>query len=215
MSKTALRLQSIKIDEYRNLTASFRKKLAGIAIEVHPNVYPGGTDSELLAESIDVKQGDIALDLCTGNGIVALSMYIKGAAQVIGTDLNPAAVTNARRNQELLNAKNINFIEADMFPTEDRQYDVISINPPYTDKQAPDKTAICFWDKNNRVTKTFFKELRRFLKPAGKAYITWSSFADQKLVLCLAKKNGFGIRLINSREGRSGFTYYVYQITHR
>jgi release factor glutamine methyltransferase len=213
MSTNSFILQSQKIEEYRSLTKPFTKELAGLMVEVHPNVYPGSTDSELLAESIEITPGDVALDLCTGNGIVAIYMHTKGAAKVTGADLNPAAVANALRNKELHDADDVRFIKCDMFPPGNQLYDVITINPPYTDSQSPDETAICFWDKDNRVVKSLFRELRQYLKPSGTAYITWSSFADQELLPHLAAKNNIRIELIKSRGGKSGFTYYVYRLS--
>lgn len=213
MSITSLQLQTQKINEYRTLKVPYEKKIAGFTIEVLPHVYPGGTDSELLAESLEINEGDNVLDLCTGNGIVALATSIKGANEVIGTDINPAAIVNARKNKKRLGLNNINFIETNLFPAGQRKYDIVSINPPYTDNAAEDKTASCFWDKDNKVIKTFFKELNLYLKPDGKAYITWSSFADQKILPEQAKRNNIHIRRVNSREGASGFTYSVYELT--
>lgn len=213
MQSSSLQLQSQKIDEYRELQSPYEKKLAGITITVLPNVYPGGTDSELLANSISIKKNDSVLDLCTGNGVVAIVAAKKGARDVTGTDINPKAIENAQKNKEMLDARNVMFIEADLFPPNSQLYDVVTINPPYTDKQAPDKTALCFWDKDNKVVKSFFKNLSRYLKPGGAGYITWSNFADQALLESLANMNNYKIEQINSAAGKSGFTYFVYKVT--
>lgn len=213
MSTASFDLQSRKIEEFRTLTEPYKKELAGITIEILAGVYPGGTDSELLCESMTIAHGDDVLDLCTGNGIVALVASSKGANSVVGTDLNPMAVKNANLNVRLLAVDNVSIIETDLFPDTKQTYDVITINPPYTDNQAPDKIAICFWDKNNQVVKSFFHNLQKYLKPSGRAYITWSNFADQELLFKLADENQLDIKLVKTRDGKSGFRYYVYGIT--
>ncbi len=212
MSETSLQLQARKIDDYRQLDASFENELAGVRFTVLPHVYPGGADSEMLCESIEIKTGDSVLDLCTGNGIVALYAALHGAGHVIGTDLNPAAIKNAQLNAKQLGVANVHFIETDLFPRMGSKFNTITINPPYTDHPAPDKTAICFWDEGNRVVKTFFKELREYLVPGGAAYISWSDFANQELLPGLARQYDYEMKHVGSKSGRSGFTYHAYQI---
>jgi release factor glutamine methyltransferase len=212
MNNVSLQLQARKIDEYRRRKKSFENELSGVTFTVLPNVFPGGADSEVLSESITLREGDSVLDLCTGNGIVALYASLHGAAEVIGTDLNPAAIKNAALNARQLNLHNTKFIETDLFPKTSGTYDIITINPPYTDHPSPDKTAICFWDEGNKVIKSFFREFRRYLKPGGTAYIAWSDFASQELLPYIAEKNNCKFELIGTKAGRSGFNYYAYRI---
>lgn len=211
MNETSLELQSRKIDEYRTLENSYEKELAGLRVTVTPNVYPGGTDSELLCESMVIHKGDKVLDLCTGNGVVALKAASAGASEVVATDLNPVAVNNALLNVKKYGFLNIRIEETNLFPVTG-QFGVITINPPYTDNQAPDTTAICFWDKDNKVVKGFFAGLSSYQRPGGRAYITWSSFASNDLLPELANKSGYRLKLVNSRSGSSGFEYFVYEI---
>ncbi|PGH21401.1 hypothetical protein AJ80_03318 [Polytolypa hystricis UAMH7299] len=50
-----------------------------------------------LARLVGVKPGDRALDLATGNGLVARWLAAEGAARVIATDGSPAMVEHAKR----------------------------------------------------------------------------------------------------------------------
>lgn len=214
MKNTALQRQAQKIDEFRKLAEPYQKELAGLRLTVFPHVYPAGTDSVLLGDTIIVNKGDSVLDVCTGNGIVALVAAQKGAGRVVGTDLNPAAIENARYNRDQLGFSNVDFVEADLYPDTNEQFDVISGNVPYSDNPSPDTTAICFWDENHRALRAFFKGLRRYLKPTGAAFLTWASFAEPDLLQQLALENNVDLQLVNSRKSASsGFEYYVYKIT--
>lgn len=213
MKTPSLTRQSQKIEEYRNLTEPYDKEIAGLTITVMPNVFPGGTDSALLAKSCVIHEGDVVLDVCTGNGIVALSAAVRGADKVIGTDINPSAVTNALFNKQKLGLDNVSFLEANMFPDSDELFDVITGNIPYTDAKAPDKTAACFWDEGNEAVKTFFRELSKHLKKNGRAYITWSSFGESNLLKTLAEECSVTIeKIANDTSATSGFSYYVYEL---
>lgn len=212
MNTNSLDLQARKIDEYRQRSGPIEKTLAGLTITILPGVYPGGTDTEVLAETMKVRPGDRVLDLCTGTGIVALKAALLGAKSVIGTDINPSALENARLNQQQLKLDTVRFVKGDPFPETVDLFDVITINPPYTDAPAPDLAARCFWDEGNQVIRSFFARLHEFLEPHGSAYLTWSSFADQKLLSELAQKQGYRLFERASRAGKSGFTYSVYQV---
>jgi hypothetical protein len=42
--------------------------------------------------------------------------------------------------------------------------------------------------------------------------MTWSSFADQELLVQLTSENQFSLKQINTRQGKSGFEYFIYEI---
>lgn len=92
------------------------------------------TESFSLAEDIlkEVKslpKFNRCLDLCTGTGIIAitLSPYAK---EIIGTDVNPLALHYAKLNSGLNDAGNVNFIYSDLFDKISGQFDIITANPP-------------------------------------------------------------------------------------
>jgi release factor glutamine methyltransferase len=160
-----------------------------------------------------IEPGDTVLDVCTGTGVVALKAAEAGASRVTGTDLNPAAIDNATKNQRLLNIINVRFVEADLFSDSAIHYDVITTNPPFTNWRAPDKTALCFWNEDNRVINRFFAQLRYYLKPSGRAYVAWASYGDQQLLPMLAQQNDMRLELLGSQTSPAGFGYYAYRLT--
>ncbi|MDO8650055.1 MAG: methyltransferase [Candidatus Berkelbacteria bacterium] len=207
-----LQLQAEKIKEYKSLTEPYENNVAGLRIVVYPKVYTGGTDSKILSETMKINSGDHVLDLCTGTGIVALKAKQLGADLVIGTDLNPEAVKNATENARLLKMKNIKFVEGDLFADIQEKFNVITMNPPYTDHKTQDKTEICFWDENNSATRGLFENFRKYLKPEGRVYLAWSDFATQNLLEKLANENQVRLELLVEEVGKSGLTFLVYQL---
>jgi|GEM_PF-976832 len=207
-----LKQQKIKIDEYKSFTKPYDYFAAGIKLKVYPNVYTGGKDSEILSETMKINHGDDVLDLCTGTGIVALKAKQLGANKVVGTDLNPDAIKCARNNAKILNMANIEFIEGNLFANLNNKFDVITMNPPYTNHKAKDKTEICFWDNGNSTTVGLFKNFRKYLKPNGRAYLAWSNFAPQDLLDKLALKNNVNLKLLAKKHGKSDIIFYVYEL---
>ena len=207
-----LKSQSAYIKKIKDKTEKTEKQICDIEIVCFPNVYTGGTDSELMIENMKIKQGDTVLDLCTGNGIIALAASKKGAKEVIGTDLNPEAIKNANENKKKLKINNVKFVEGDLFTGLSKKFDVIIINPPYTNKNAVDLTEICFWDKDNSVIKQFFRDFDRYLEPNGKTYFAWADFADQDLLKALSIKYNRKIKLLSSRVGRTGYRFDIYSV---
>jgi release factor glutamine methyltransferase len=209
-----LSVQTKEISEMVRRTHPFETSIAGIKITVLPNVYPGGTDSELMCEVLQVSAKDEVLDLCTGTGVIALRATQLGAKSVVGVDLNPNAIKNAKLNQLKLGLGNIQFLEGSLFePVIGQVFDVITMNPPYTDKKPANKTEICFWDENNQTTVDFFRQFRNYLKPNGRVFLGWADFSSVKLVEELAKENRATLKLVNSRKTPSGLaTFLVYQI---
>ncbi len=206
--------QAEEITAMGNRTEPFEHTIAGINLTVLPNVYPGGLDSELVCKVMQINNGDSVLDLCTGTGVVALKAASLGANKVVGVDLNPNAVKNGKLNQERLGLKNLEFLEGSLFePVKGSKFDVIAINPPYTNKKPANKTEICFWDEDNQTTKDFFKEFKDYLKPGGRVYFAWADFSSTELIEDLAKDNGVTLKLLDSSKTPSGLaTFLVFQI---
>lgn len=69
----------------------------GLTLAVHPGVYVPRWQTEALAERAAARRPERALDLCTGCGAVAAVLQA-GGASVVATDVDSAAVANARAN---------------------------------------------------------------------------------------------------------------------
>lgn len=98
-----------------------------------PGVFRPRSDSWRLAHlaAAVVGRGDSVLDLCTGSGLVAISMARAGAGEVVAVDRSRRAVWTAAANS-LLNGVRIRAVRGDLYaPVRGRRFDVITSNPPY------------------------------------------------------------------------------------
>ena len=95
-------------------------------------------DTETLVEVAlkKINSNSKVLDMCTGSGCILISLaletnFLKG----IGVDISKEALAVANKNRESLKAKNVEFLESDLFDNLqgifNHQFDVIVSNPPY------------------------------------------------------------------------------------
>lgn len=101
----------------------------GLDMAEDPEVYPPSEDSILLTESLDIRIGEKVLEIGTGSGIVSIQCALNGADVVCG-DINPRAVTLARRNAAA-NGVDIDVRETDVYSNIEGRFDTIVFNLPY------------------------------------------------------------------------------------
>ena len=210
MSKLSLTLQAKSLKDMA-ARKPYVKKLAGFEYSVLPKVYKGSTDTELFCKILNIKKGQSVWDIGTGTGLIALTTKLKGAGYVLATDLNPDAVKNAKENSKLLGLK-IEIRQANVFGQINKKVDIITFNPPFTDQEAKQKYEISFWDKDHTTLKKFFKNVRKHLKPNGKAFIAWSSFGDTRKLRKISKEFSLSLKEVGKKTGKRNFIYYVFEI---
>ena len=95
------------------------------------NVYNPAEDSYLLADNLEIQEGQSVLEIGTGSGIVA--MYASRLTdRITVTDINFDACELARRNFEDNGIEGIEILFGNLFePVGNRKFDVILFNTPY------------------------------------------------------------------------------------
>jgi release factor glutamine methyltransferase len=112
-----------------------RREFYGRPFRVDARVLVPRPETELVLEAAlaALPEGGRALDLCTGSGILGVTLALEGkGASVVATDLSPDALAVARENARLLGAA-VDLREGDLFAAlrPGEVFNVIVSNPPY------------------------------------------------------------------------------------
>ncbi|HYW28514.1 MAG TPA: HemK2/MTQ2 family protein methyltransferase, partial [Gaiellales bacterium] len=95
-----------------------------------PGVFAPRSDAGVLLGSIAGRVHGRVLDLCTGSGVLALSVQ-RSAEAVTAVDASRLAAATARVNARL-NRRPVEVLHGDLFaPVANRRFDTILSNPPY------------------------------------------------------------------------------------
>ncbi len=163
--------------------AEWRKKgleVPGLPKKLTPHygVYlPTRTDYvELLRRLGDVK-GKRCFDLGTGTGVLGLLLLQKGAASVVGTDIDARAVACARENAKFFKvAEQFTVEERSLFP--EGKADLIVCNPPWVPEPPKNRVDHAVFDEDSRVLLGFLEGLRAHLAPGGRGALLLSNLAE-------------------------------------
>ena len=166
-------------------------------IETDDLVYNPSDDTFLLAENLEIKEGQSVLEIGTGSGLV--SMYASLLTDdVTATDINFNALELAEKNFKLNNIDSIKLEFGDMFePVKDKKFDVILFNTPYLPTDSDD---IINDDLNyafdggldgRNVIDRFIEEAPKHLNDKGIIQMIQSSLSDNDKTLNMFDKNGF------------------------
>jgi len=172
----------------------------GLNIRLHPQVYEPAEDTFLLAENLAVRGGEVALDVGTGTGLIALLMA-KKASSVLGVDINPLAVELARENASLNGIKNVEFRLSDLFERVEGKFDVVTFNAPYLpgEPEEPIDLALIGGKEGREVLDRFIQEVPEYLKPGGTVQIVQSSITGVEETLRRLEKAGLRGKIVTKR----------------
>ena len=175
-------------------------------IETDDLVYIPSDDTFLLAENLEIKEGQSVLEIGTGSGLV--SMYASLLTDdVTATDINFNALELAEKNFKLNNIDNINLEFGDMFePVKEKKFDVILFNTPYLPTDSDD---IINDDLNyafdggldgRNVIDRFIDEASNHLNDKGIVQMIQSSLSDNDKTLNMFDRNGFIAEIAKSEK---------------
>jgi methylase of polypeptide subunit release factors len=163
--------------------AEWRKKgieVPGLVKKLTPHygVYlPTRTDYvELLRKLGDVK-GMHCFDIGTGTGVLSLLLLQKGAATVVGTDVEPRAIVCAKENAQF-------FKVTDKFTVEERalfpkgKADLIVCNPPWVPEAPKNRIDRAVFDEDSQMLTGFLAGLSSHLTAGGRGALLLSNLAE-------------------------------------
>jgi release factor glutamine methyltransferase len=162
---------------------------------VYPDTFWPFADSLPLVRHFHVAPGESVLDVGTGSGVIGVFACDRGAARVVGVDINPAAVRSATHNARMHGfAGTMQVLQSDLFDAlGGERFDVITANLPFRDKPAHDVVAMSQWDTGFRTNTRFFEGVARHLNPTGRIYFVQSNFGEIEAMMRLARAAGLQV----------------------
>ena len=155
----------------------------------------------------EIAQGRDVLEIGTGTGLLSLLCLTNGATRVVATDINPAAVANARYNvamYELDPFFEVRLVDrsspgafAVIKPSE--KFDLILSNPPWEDGKIAQAADHAFYDPDFALMDTLLAGLPQHLKPGGRCLLAYGHSPAITRLLSKADALGFQTKVLDDR----------------
>ena len=121
---------------------------------------------------------DIAYDIGTGTGLLAIILAQRGVKQVIATDLNPRALACANENFTRNGLANVQFQQADLYPTNTPLANLIVCNPPWLPAKPSSPLEYAVYDANSAMLRGFLQGAKTHLAEQGEVWLILSDLAE-------------------------------------
>jgi release factor glutamine methyltransferase len=202
-------------DFWKSLLTHERHQLSfdGINIIVEDGVFTPNPNitysSSIIIENLPNVSGLRVADVGTGTGVLAVIAALRGAREVVATDISVKALDNAffnvRQNQVLDKVK---VVRTNLLDGVLGTFDVIFANLPILDE---------VWGKEEKtsssVVQIFLADSRSMLSAQGVIYLPWASFADKASVEDIISKSGYDFEC--KEVVKLDFTWYLYVLKLR
>lgn len=121
---------------------------------------------------------NVAFDIGTGTGLLAVILAQREVRQVIATDLNPRALACARENFERLELSTVQLQQADLYPTDTPLANLIVCNPPWLPVKPTSPLEYAVYDANSSMLRGFLQGAKQHLADQGEVWLILSDLAE-------------------------------------
>ncbi len=121
---------------------------------------------------------DIAYDIGTGTGLLAIILAQRGVSEIIATDLNPRALACASDNFSRLQLATVQLQQADLFPTDAPLANLIVCNPPWLPAKPTSPLEYSVYDANSAMLRGVLKGAKQHLAEQGEVWLILSDLAE-------------------------------------
>lgn len=152
----------------------------GISIFPHYGVFAPTRHEyvQLLLDAPLPKIHDVAYDIGTGTGLLAIILAQRGVNQVIATDLNPRALACASENFTRQGLANVQLQQADLYPTDVPRANLIVCNPPWLPAKPSSPLEYAVYDANSAMLRGFLQGAKSHLAKQGEVWLILSDLAE-------------------------------------
>lgn len=168
-------------------------------------------DSVSLREMIvedQIVEGRSVLEIGTGTGLLSLICLANGASNVVATDINPAAVANARYNAARVGLEEnfevrlveVNQPEAFAVIKPDERFDLILSNPPWEDGKIAKPADHAFYDPDFVLMDSILDGLPSHLNPGGRCLLAYGHSPAITRLLSEAEQRGYQTKVLDDRK---------------
>jgi release factor glutamine methyltransferase len=164
-------------------------------------VYPPSEDSYLLMEAVARLPAGRVLELCSGTGIVGLSLASR-ASRVIAVDINPVAVMNTVLNYRGCGfSERLDAVAGDLFsPLRIMPFDLVIMNPPYVeDERVVGDTAWSGGKGGRDIIDRFLDSVSGYLAEGGRGVFVQSDLNGLEETRRRAEVNGMRAEVVGER----------------
>jgi len=175
----------VSLRELLGLIGAYEWRKKGVEVpaaggRIHPHY---GVFSPVRGEYIDLVASaplpstELAFDIGTGTGVLAVVLAQRGVKHIVATDCDPRALACATENVKRLGfADRVSVVSADLFPP--GQAPLIVCNPPWVPARPSSPIESAVFDPESRMLLGFLKGLREHLSPGGEGWLILSDFAE-------------------------------------
>ncbi len=164
----------------------WRKKGVYIA-ELNDRIFPKygvfsparGEYLELVEQAKLPANAKFAVDVGTGTGVIAALLVKKGISRVLATDLDPRARDCACENiARLQMTRQIEVVDADLFPASLGTVDLAVCNPPWLPAKITSPIEASIYDPDSRMLRGFLTRVGAHLATTGEAWLILSDLGE-------------------------------------
>lgn len=176
-------------------TITWKGRLGPLELQASENTFQPSTISTLVAKVLEVKEGDVVIDVGCGTGILGIIAAKLGAAKVYGVDASPDVVAVGSANAATHGvADRMEFYHGDLFgplPKDVRADVIIGDVSGIPDALAadsgwfPSKTG--GGPRGSELPVRMLAEARRWLKEGGRLLLPTGTLQDENAILDAAR----------------------------
>lgn len=155
-------------------------KALGISVHPHYGVFAPTRQEyvQLLLDAPLPDSNEVAYDIGTGTGLLAIVLAKRGVKQIIATDLNPRALECAQDNFDRLGLSNVQLQQVDLFPTDVPFANLIVCNPPWLPAKPSSPLEYSVYDANSAMLRGLLMGAKQHLAESGEIWLILSDLAE-------------------------------------